>query len=107
MELELRNEEKSSGDASGTMRVGPYQVPGVVEGQVDHEEGGGEANLDKANPVKAPELGLRDLFSKELWLITSVLWLIWPICKLPSLHNHSEKVELSFGSCDNKSRPII
>ena len=99
MELELSNGEKSSGEeASGTMRVGPYQVPGVVEGLVDHDEGG------EANPAKAPELGLRDLFSKELWLITSVLWLIWPICKLPSLHNHSEKVELSY---DNKSRSII
>ena len=96
MELELRNGEKSSGEESGTMRVGPYL--GDVEGPVDHE-GGGEGN-----PVKAPELGLRDLFSKELWLITSVLWLIWPICKLPSLHNHSEKVELSY---DNKSRSII
>ena len=76
-------------DASGTLTVGPNQVPGVVVGPVNHE-GGAEAN-----PVKAPELGLRDLFSKELWLITSVLWLIWPICKLPSLHIHSEKFELS------------
>ena len=76
LELELRNGE-SSGETSGTMRVGPYQVPGVVEGA---EDGGAEEN-----PVKEAELGLKDLFSKELWLITTVLWLAWPIGELSYL----------------------
>ena len=60
------------------MRVGPYQVPGVIEGA---DEGGAA----EANPVKEAELGLKDLFSKELWLITTVLWLAWPIGELSSL----------------------
>ena len=76
LELELRNGE-SSGETSGTMRVGPYQVPGVVEGA---EDGGAEEN-----PVKEVELGLKDLFSKELWLITTVMWLAWPIGELSYL----------------------
>ena len=77
LELELRNGE-SSGETSGTMRVGPYQVPGVIEGA-------DEARAAEANPVKEAELGLKDLFSKELWLITTVLWLAWPIGELSSL----------------------
>ena len=27
------------------------------------------------------QLGLKDLFSKELWLITVVMWLAWPVGK--------------------------
>jgi len=70
LELELRN---PSGERSpGMMVVGPYQVPGVVEG-------GDHGGAGEANPVKEAELGLKDLFSKELWLITTVLWLTWPI----------------------------
>ena len=56
LELELRNGEKS--------------VPGVIE-EVDE--------------VKTEELGIKDLFGKELWLITVVMWLAWPIGELSSL----------------------
>ena len=33
------------------------------------------ANEDK----EGDQLGLKDLFSKELWLITVVMWLAWPV----------------------------
>jgi len=59
LELELRNGEKSSGEESGGK-----SVPGVIEG---------------GDEVKTEELGMKDLFSKELWLITVVMWLAWPI----------------------------
>merc|ERR1719507_1340848 len=79
LELELQNGEKSSGEKPGAgLGVGPYQVPGgpgVLEGLND--DGGGETD-----PVKERELGISDLFSKELWLITTVLWLAWPIVTL-------------------------
>ena len=35
------------------------------------------ANEDK----EGDQLGLKDLFSKELWLITVVMWLAWPVGK--------------------------
>ena len=73
MELELQNGEKSSGEKPGAgLVVGPYQVPGgpgVLEGLND--DAGAESN-----PVKERELGIKDLFSKEFWLITTVLWLV-------------------------------
>ena len=72
MELELKRGERSSEEKSSSLV---------------NEEGGAESN-----PVKDGELGLRDLFSKELWLITSVLWLVWPISELSSQHIHLEKV---------------
>ena len=82
MELELRNGETSEEEKPGTgLVVGPYQVPGgpgVLEGL--NEDGGGDSN-----PVKERELGIKDLFSKELWLITTVLWLVWPIGELAPL----------------------
>ena len=84
MELELRNGETSSEEKPGTgLVVGPYQVPGGpgVLGGLNEEDGGGEPN-----PVKEErELGIKDLFSKELWLITTVLWLVWPIGELAPL----------------------
>ena len=76
LELELRNGEKSSGE-----ELGGKSVPGVIEG---------------GDEVKTEELGMKDLFSKELWLITVVMWLIWPISKLSLLHNHSKKILESF-----------
>ena len=54
-------------------------------------EGDEEVKTDK----EEVELGMKDLFSKELWLITVVMWLIWPISKLSFLHNHSKKVSES------------
>ena len=75
------------------MVVGPYQVPGgpgVLEGL--NEDGGGDSN-----PVKERELGTKDLFSKELWLITTVLWLVWPIGELAPLslcRNQSKSEEM-------------
>ena len=85
MELELQNGEKSSGEKPGAgLVVGPYQVPGgpgVLEGLNDDAG---------ANPF---QLGIIDLFSKELWLITTVLWLAWPIGELAPL-NHSKSEEM-------------
>ena len=49
-------------------------MPGVIEGA---DEGGAD--------VKTEELGIKDLFSKELWLITVVMWLAWPIGELSFL----------------------
>ena len=79
MELELKSSgEIPSGEKPGTgLVVGPYQVPGgpgILEGA---NEG-----VDESNPVKEGDLGVKDLFSKELWLITTVLWLAWPIGEL-------------------------
>ena len=94
MELELRNGDPSSEEKPGTgLVVGPYQVPGgpgVLEGL--NEDGGGDSN-----PVKERELGTKDLFSKELWLITTVLWLVWPIGELAPLslcRNQSKSEEM-------------
>ena len=61
------------------MRVGTLQVPGRIEG--DDEE-------VKSDKEEEGELGIKDLFSKELWLITVVMWLIWPISEFSSLHNY-------------------
>ena len=54
------------------MRVGTLQVSGRIEG------GDEEVKTDK----EEVELGMKDLFSKELWLITILMWLIWPISEL-------------------------
>jgi len=45
--------------------------------QGGEEEAGKEvaANEDK----EGDQLGLKDLFSKELWLITVVMWIAWPV----------------------------
>ena len=64
------------------MRVGTLQVPGRIEG------GDEEVKTDKEEEL---ELGIKDLFSKELWLITIVMWLIWPISELSYLHNYFKK----------------
>ena len=79
MELELKSSgEIPSGEKPGAgLVVGPYQVPGgpgILEGA---NEG-----VDESNLVKEGDLGVKDLFSKELWLITTVLWLAWPIGEL-------------------------
>ena len=50
-------------------------MPGVIEGA---DEKGAEVKTEG-------ELGIKDLFGKELWLITVVMWLAWPIGELSSL----------------------
>ena len=52
-------------------------MPGVIDGV---DEGGAEAKTDTEG-----KLGMKDLFGKELWLITVVMWLAWPIGELSSL----------------------
>ena len=59
--------------------VGTLQVPGRI--------GGGDEEV-KTDKEEEGELGIKDLFSKELWLITIVMWLIWPISELSFLQNH-------------------
>ena len=45
------------------------------------------ANEDK----EGDQLGLKDLFSKELWLITVVMWIAWPVGKF---------IHFLFSCCD-------
>ena len=52
-------------------------------------DGDGNGNGDENNGYKVAAnedkegdaLGLKDLFSKELWLITVVMWIAWPVGK--------------------------
>ena len=56
---------------------------------IGDDVGDGDGNDDENNGYKVAanedkegdQLGLKDLFSKELWLITVVMWLAWPVGK--------------------------
>ena len=51
-------------------------------GQPDGQEVGDKKVVDEEGDVetkKVSELGIKDLFGKELWLITTVMWLAWPV----------------------------
>ena len=56
----------------------------IGDGDGDDNGNGDENNGYKvaANEDKEGDaLGLKDLFSKELWLITVVMWIAWPVGK--------------------------
>ena len=60
--------------------IGDGDGDGNGDGNGNGDENNGykvAANEDKEGDA----LGLKDLFSKELWLITVVMWLAWPVGK--------------------------
>ena len=57
-------------------------------GQPDGQEVGDKKVVDEEGDVETKEvaeLGIKDLFGKELWLITTVMWLAWPVGELSFL----------------------
>ena len=62
----------------------------AYDDDIGDDDGDGNGNGDENNGYKVAanedkegdQLGLKDLFSKELWLITVVMWIAWPVGKL-------------------------
>ena len=70
--------------------IGDGDGDGNGDGNGNGDENNGckvAANEDKEGDA----LGLKDLFSKELWLITVVMWIAWPVGKF---------IHFLFSCCD-------
>ena len=85
-ELEL---ELQTGKQGEEEEAGKEVVDDDGGDDIGDDVGDGDGNGDENNGYKVAakedkegdQLGLKDLFSKELWLITVVMWIAWPVGK--------------------------
>ena len=89
LEFELQTGKQGGEEEAGkeVLEDATYDYDDDIGDGDDGDYGDGDSDENKGYKVAANEdkegdqLGLKDLFSKELWLITVVMWIAWPVGK--------------------------